>query len=69
MRSECLYSLVVTPEGYADSRRASNMMATLEMIRQLYGSAEGYMTQQCGLSKEEVDRIRKNLTVEAFPVH
>jgi len=40
------------------------MMATLEMVRAKYGSIEKYMTEQCGLSPEQVARIRANLIAE-----
>ncbi len=45
------------------------MLATLKLIREKYGSAEEYIIMQCGLTKEEVEKIRKNLIVEAPAVH
>jgi hypothetical protein len=48
--------------------RAANMMATLELMKEKYGGAEGYVTGQCGLTKEEVALIRKNLVLnDRFP--
>jgi len=51
------------------SFRAANMLATLKMIRETYGSAEEYMIEKCGLTKEEVERIRKNMIVEEPAIH
>ncbi len=45
------------------------MLGTLKAIREKYGSAEGYVIQKCGLTKDEVQRIRKNLIVEAPLAH
>lgn len=45
------------------------MMATLEMMREKYGSAEGYIREQCGLSDEEIALIRSSLVVTEAPVH
>ena len=49
--------------------RAANMLATLKMIRANFGSAEEYVIEKCGLTKEEVEKIRKNLIVEEPAVH
>lgn len=45
------------------------MLATLGMIHEKFGGAEQYVIQKCGLTVEDVDRIRANLVVEAAPVH
>lgn len=45
------------------------MLATLKMIEEKFGGAEGYVVDKCGLTKEEVDMIRKNLVVEKPAVH
>ena len=45
------------------------MMATLEMIRERYGGAEGYIREQCGLSDEEIAQIRSSLVVTEAPIH
>jgi len=45
------------------------MLATLKMIRETYGSAEGYIIEKCGLTKEEVERICKNMIVEKPAIH
>ncbi len=49
--------------------RAANMLATLKMIREKFGGPEGYVIEKCGLTKEEVEKIRKNLIVEEPAVH
>jgi hypothetical protein len=45
------------------------MLASLKMIRERFGGAEDYVIEKCGLTKEEVKRIRKNLIVEKPAVH
>jgi CRISPR/Cas system type I-B associated protein Csh2 (Cas7 group RAMP superfamily) len=45
------------------------MLATLKMIRETFGGAEGYVIEKCGLTQEEVEKIRKNLIVEEPAVH
>lgn len=45
------------------------MMATLKMIRERYGGAEGYIREQCGLSDEEIVKIKSSLVVTEAPVH
>lgn len=45
------------------------MLATLKMIREKFGGPEGYVTEKCGLTKDEVDKIRKNLIVEQPAVY
>ena len=32
------------------------------MIERDFGGAQAYMTKYCGLSDEEVERVRKNIT-------
>ena len=41
-----------------------NMLATLEMMRREYGSAEGYVVDAGGLSKEDIEAIRRVMTVD-----
>lgn len=41
------------------------MKATLTLFRETYGSFEKYVRDQCGLSKEEVIRLRGMLVVDA----
>lgn len=43
------------------SCKKETMVATLEMIERDFGSPEDYMKKQCGMSDEEVERLRKNL--------
>ena len=45
------------------------MLAALEMIRERFGGAEGYVIEKCGLTKEEVEKIRANLIVEEPAIH
>lgn len=40
------------------------MIATLSMIRHDYGSVEAYVQQQCRLSADAIEQIRRNLTVD-----
>ena len=37
------------------------MLAALEMIRESYGGAEAYVKEKCGLSEEDIARIRQNI--------
>lgn len=41
--------------------RPVNMLATLEMIKNKYGGAEGYLKQKCGFDDQDLERIRKNV--------
>lgn len=43
--------------------RKENMLACLAMIRQKYESAEGYVRTVCGITAEEIDRIRQVMVV------
>lgn len=45
------------------------MMATLQMIRERYGGAEGYIRDQCGLSNEEIGQVKSSLVVAEAPIH
>ncbi|ODA80458.1 hypothetical protein RJ55_03416 [Drechmeria coniospora] len=38
-----------------------SMLATLDMVRQEYGSAEDYVINQCGLSAQQLAQLRRNL--------
>ncbi|KAJ9132370.1 Tyrosine phosphatase [Pleurostoma richardsiae] len=44
--------------------RKKDMLATLAMIRERYGSVEGYVTSRCGLSPSDVEQLRRNLLVD-----
>ena len=37
------------------------MLAVLEMIREVYGGAEAYLKEKCGLGEEDIERIRQNI--------
>lgn len=45
------------------------MLATLKMLHEKFGGAEGYVMEKCGLTIEEVEKIRKNLIIESPAVH
>jgi hypothetical protein len=40
------------------------MLGTLAMIRDTYGSAEGYLVDRCHVSRETLEKLRRNLVVE-----
>jgi hypothetical protein len=40
------------------------LAATLEMIRNKYGGAEGYLKTHTNLKDADLDKIRRNLLVE-----
>ena len=40
------------------------MLGTLAMIRDTYGSAESYLVDHCRVSRETLERVRRNLVVE-----
>ncbi|KYK56984.1 hypothetical protein DCS_03991 [Drechmeria coniospora] len=43
------------------SAKPESMLATLDMVRQEYGSAEDYVINQCGLSAQQLAQLRRNL--------
>ncbi|KAH0337831.1 tyrosine protein phosphatase 5, partial [Aureobasidium melanogenum] len=43
------------------SAQPDKMMATIDMIQRVYGSAEGYVKDVVGLNDEQIAQIRKNL--------
>ena len=45
------------------------MMSTLRMIKAKFGGAEAYIIEKCGLTKEEVEKIKANLIVEMPAIH
>lgn len=45
------------------------MLATLKMLREKFGGIEEYMIEKCGLSKEDLEKIRSNLIVEKPALH
>lgn len=44
------------------------MLSSLQMIRENYGGAEGYVKECCGLSEEDVQTIRMNMVVDEPPI-
>ena len=54
--------------GFADRLfRKENMMATLEMIEERYGGAEGYLRDTLGFDDEDITIIRRNLLENTPP--
>ena len=49
---------------FADFCRPESMLATLQVMRDEYGSVGSYVVDQCGLSTDEVDQLRKNMTAK-----
>jgi protein tyrosine/serine phosphatase len=49
--------------------RPEAMMGTLALIRREYGGVEGFVKGRCGLSDEEIERVRRNLVVEVGGDH
>jgi hypothetical protein len=45
--------------------RKESMLGTLALIRQKYGSVEGYVVDKCRLKPDAVEQIRRNLVVDA----
>lgn len=45
--------------------RKENMAAFLEVIDSKFSGAENYVTKELGLSKEDIEKIRSNLIVDA----
>lgn len=45
------------------------MLATLKMIEEKYGGAEGYVTARCGLATNDVVQIRRNLVNSEQPIY
>ncbi len=45
------------------------MLATLDMIKERYGGAEGYAKDKCGLNDKDIEQIRQNLVVSETPIH
>jgi hypothetical protein len=44
--------------------KKESMIATLEMLRKDYGGAEQYFKERCGLSKDEIEKIKGYLIVD-----
>lgn len=56
-------ALVGNEEGVKNmiSAQPEKMAATIEMMKEVYGGAEGYVREVVGLSGEQIEQIRKNL--------
>jgi protein tyrosine/serine phosphatase len=48
--------------------KKENMAATLKMLDEEFGGAEGYLQKQCGFSGDEVKRLKSLLIVDEKPV-
>jgi hypothetical protein len=59
MRSWCLAGW----NGVLTFNSKEIMVALLEMIDKVFGGPAGYLKNDCGLSDEEIDSLRKALTV------
>jgi len=62
MDIEALKDNPAAAERMVGARRES-MLATLAMIKEKYGSVEGYVVNQCRVTPAAVEQIRKNLVV------
>lgn len=51
------------------SSKPENMSCTIDMINQRYDGAEKYVLDVLGLDLDQVARLRRNLTVDAKPIH
>lgn len=47
--------------------REESMLAMLDMVRARWGGAENYLTEVCGLTREELDAVKRVLTEEIPP--
>lgn len=47
------------------SSKAENMRATIEMIKQEYGSAEEYISKVVGLKDAQIEQLKRNLKTTA----
>jgi hypothetical protein len=45
------------------------MFITLQMIRDTYGGATGYVKSHCGLSDEDIAAIAQNMISNEPPIH
>jgi hypothetical protein len=45
------------------------MLSALRVVNEKFGGVENYMIEKCGLAKEQIERIRANLTVEKPAIH
>ncbi|SPQ19787.1 9dc0d81b-3e68-439f-8368-0a0289b1c206 [Thermothielavioides terrestris] len=63
MQGETLFGDRERAERMVGARK-ENMLETLALIRERYGSVEGYVIDHLGLSPASVEQIRKNLVVD-----
>ena len=45
------------------------MLSTLKVMRERFGGPEGYVIEKCGLTEEDLMKIRKHLTVKEVAIH
>ncbi|KAK3331153.1 protein-tyrosine phosphatase-like protein [Apodospora peruviana] len=75
-REAIIDHLIKTPALLGDRARAEimvssekeNMLETLKMLRQTYGSVEQYVIDHCQVSPEAVEQIKKNMVVDISAV-
>ncbi|KAH6855326.1 protein-tyrosine phosphatase-like protein [Chaetomium sp. MPI-CAGE-AT-0009] len=63
IRGEALFGDRERAERMVSARR-ENMLGTLAMIREKYGSVESYVVNHLGVSPASVEQIRRNLVVD-----
>ena len=44
------------------------MLATLQMMSEIYGGVEGYLKTHCSLCEDDIAIIRNNLISEEVPI-
>lgn len=54
--------------AYVHTHRTESMLGTLAMIRGTYGSVEGYLVDHCRVSRETLEKLRRNLVEEVHGV-
>lgn len=54
----------VSPGWLTAPTSKENMLGTLALIRQQYGSVESYVVDHLGVSQAKVDQLRRNLVVD-----
>ncbi|KAL2020475.1 hypothetical protein VTK56DRAFT_8360 [Thermocarpiscus australiensis] len=63
VRGEALFGDRARAERMVSARR-ENMLGTLRLIRERYGSVESYVVDCLGVSRTSVERVRRNLVVD-----
>lgn len=50
------------------THRTESMLGTLAMMRDTYGSVEGYLVDHCRVSRETLEKLRRSLVDEVHGV-